>query len=81
MTFLAQVVRLNNNMPTLDLTIEPKIKQGKISVEMDLNRFERVVNALNLFNPAFLLSVENAENDYRKGSFKKIKSLKSLKKI
>lgn len=68
-------------MATLDLTIEPKIKQGKISVEMDIFKFERVVNSLNLFNPAFLSSIDRAENDYRKGNFRKIKSLKSLRKI
>jgi len=66
-------------MPTLDLTIEPKIKQGKISVEMDILKFERVVNSLNLFNPEFLSSITRAENDYRQGRFRKIKSLKSLR--
>lgn len=65
---------------TFDLIIQPKIKQGKISVEMDLTKFERVVNYLNLFGSDFLRSVEKSEDDFRKGKFRKIKSLKSLRK-
>ena len=63
---------------TLELTIEPKIKQGKISVEIDARKLEKLAANFGFFNPEFLKSLSRAEKDFARGNFQKIKSLKEL---
>lgn len=68
-------------MASLTITIKPQINHPrKILVEMDVNKLERLAANLGLFNPKFLNSLECAEKDYKAGRFKKIKSLKELRK-
>jgi len=47
---------------------------------MDVEKFERLAADLGFFSPEFLKSLDRAEKDYRAGRFKKIKSLKELRK-
>ena len=67
-------------MATLDVTIQPGAKRRrKIRVEIDTEKFERLAASLGLFDPAFLKSLERAEQDYRKKKLKRISSLKVLR--
>jgi len=68
-------------MASLTITIKPRTNQAKkILVEMDVEKFERLATDLGFFSPEFLKSLDRAEKDYRAGRFKKIKSLKELRK-
>jgi len=68
-------------MASLTITIKPRTNQAKkILVEMDVEKFERLAADLGFFSPEFLKSLDRAEKDYRAGRFKKIKSLKELRK-
>jgi len=68
-------------MSSLTITIKPRADHPKkILVEMDIEKFERLAADLGFFNPEFLKSLSRAEKDYRAGRFKKVKSLKELRK-
>lgn len=60
------------------ITIE-KSSSSKFHIEIDINRFERLADALGLYNPEFLESLERSEKDYREGRCRKISSLKELR--
>ena len=63
-------------------TITIKQKSGaskKVLVEIDVNRFERLVADLGFFSKDFLKSLSRAEKDYKEGNIKTTKSLKSLR--
>lgn len=64
----------------LTLTVKPKTSRGrkKFIVEMDADKLERMAAAFGLFNPEFLESVERAEEDYRHGRVRTIRSLREL---
>lgn len=63
-------------MASLTLTIGSQVKNPKkILVEMDFEKFERLVANLGFFNQDFLKSVDLAEKDYKNGRIKKIRSL------
>jgi len=67
-------------MATLDVSIRPGAKRRKkIRVEIDTEKFERLSANLGLFDPAFLKSLERAEQDVRKKKLKRISSLKELR--
>ena len=67
-------------MATLDVTIQPPAKRRrKIRVEIDTEKFERLAASLGLFGPAFLKSLERAEQDYRKKKLRRISSLRELR--
>jgi len=61
---------------TADVT---KRSKGKIAVEIDANRFERLAAVFGMFNPDFLGSISRAEADYRAGKTRRIRSLKELR--
>lgn len=66
-------------MNTLTITASPLIKErGKILVELDFDKFERLVANFGFFSKPFLDSLDRAEDDYRNGRISKIKSLKDL---
>ncbi len=68
-------------MASLTITIKPQANHPKkILVEMDAEKFERLAANLGLFSPEFLKSLDRAEKDYKASRFKKIKSLKELRK-
>jgi len=68
-------------MSSLTIRIKPRANHPqKILVEMDIKKFEKLAADLGLFNPEFLKSLNRAEKDYRAGRFKKVKSLKELRK-
>ncbi len=69
-------------MTSLTITIKkPQTKRSrKILVEMDAEKFEKLAASLGFFNPEFLKSLQQAEEDFKLGRFKKIESLKELRK-
>ena len=60
------------------ITIE-KSRSGKFRIEVDIDKLERLADALGLYNPEFLKSLERSEKDYREGRYRKITSLKELR--
>ena len=60
------------------ITIE-KVSSGKFRVEMDIDKFERLADALGLYNSEFLKTLERSEKDYREGRYRKVNSLKDLR--
>lgn len=69
-------------MASLTITIKkPQTKRShKILVEMDAEKFEKLAASLGFFNPEFLKSLQRSEGDFKTGRFKKIESLKELRK-
>lgn len=68
-------------MASLSVTIKSSKKAGrKFIVEMDAERFEKLAASLGLFNPDFIESLEKSEKDWKAGRFRKIRSLKDLRK-
>lgn len=68
-------------MSSLTITIKPQTNnQKKFLIEMDINKFERLVANLGFFSPEFLESLDRAEKNIKNGRVKKIKSLKELRK-
>lgn len=65
-------------MSSLTLTIQPRVKQQKVLIEMDATKFERLAAQFGFFSQEFLDSLDQAEKDYRNGRIRKINSLKSL---
>ena len=59
------------------LTIE-KAPARKYRVEMDIDKLERLAEALGVYNPEFLEGLERSEKDYREGRYRRINSLKDL---
>ena len=67
----------------MDNSLKLKINQSVQSndtlvVELDKIRFERLAASFGFFNPDFLESLDRAEDDYKKGRVRSIKSLKDL---
>jgi len=68
-------------MKSLTLTIKPRVARSrKIRIEVDADKFERLAANFGLFNPDFLKSLDQAEDDVRAGRIKKIASLGDLKR-
>jgi len=68
-------------MSSLTVTIkQSRSRAKKILIEMDAEKFERLAATLGFFSPDFLKSLDRAEKDYKAGRFRKIKSLKELRK-
>ncbi len=63
-------------MASLSITIKPK--EDHFSIEMDLNKLEKLAASLGFFNPDFVKSLERAESEQRAGRIKKISSLRRL---
>jgi len=53
-------------------------KSGKISLEIDAHKLERLAANFGFFNPEFLEALSRSEKDFACGNFQKIKSLKEL---
>ena len=66
-------------MASLQVNLKfPKTRSGKVIVEIDADKLERLAASLGMFNPDFLKSVDAAEQDYKHGRITKIRSLKDL---
>ncbi|MDP3996546.1 MAG: hypothetical protein Q8P86_02540 [bacterium] len=70
-------------MTSITFTIKPRRKTAssrnrKIVVEMDANRLERLAADFGMLNPDFLKTIEQSEQDYKAGRFRKVKSLNAL---
>ncbi|MEK7118203.1 MAG: hypothetical protein AAB869_01190 [Patescibacteria group bacterium] len=70
------VVSINS----LAITVKPKTNKRTFRIEMDADRLERLVANFGLFNPDFLKSIARAEDDYKAGRAKRIRSLRELRK-
>ncbi len=66
-------------MNSIAITIQPGNVKRKAIVEIDVDRFERLVASLGLFRDGFLESLDKAEMDFRSGRVKKIRSLTELR--
>jgi len=67
-------------MSSLTITVKPQINNHrKFLIEMDAEKFERLIANLGFFSSEFLESLDNAEKDIRVGRIKKLKSLKELR--
>ncbi|MEK7146668.1 MAG: hypothetical protein AAB772_00240 [Patescibacteria group bacterium] len=67
-------------MNSLAVLIKPKkTVRKKILVEINAEQFERLAANLGFFGQEFLQSLRKAEQEYRQGKIKKIKSLKELR--
>ncbi len=67
-------------MAALAVTLKPKLRQPrKVIVELDAEQFERVAASFGLYNPDFLKSIDRAEQDFRAGRTRKVRSLKDLR--
>lgn len=64
---------------SITLTVKPKQKNKKITVEMNVERLERLAASFGFLNPDFLSSLDKAEKDYEAGRYHKIKSLRDLR--
>lgn len=68
-------------MSSLSITIKPNMAGRKrVLVELDADKLERMAANFGFFGKDFLESIGRAEQDYRMGNFRKIKSLKALRK-
>ena len=68
-------------MAQLDIKIRSRIPHSqKMLIELDAEKFERLVANFGFFSPEFLKSLKRAEKDFRAGRVSKLKSLKDLRK-
>lgn len=67
-------------MNQLAITLSPHPKTRKVTVELDMNQFERLASNLGFFSPAFLTSLDRAEQDLKMGRVHEPKSLKVWRK-
>lgn len=78
-------------MASLEFTIKSRYSRGssiksgqkspkKVTIEFDADKFEKLAALFGLFNPEFLKELDESEKDYKEGRFRKIKSLKDLRK-
>lgn len=66
-------------MKSLTINIKPNIKNKKIVIEIDADKFEKLAGDFGFFNPDFLKSLNRAEKDYKTGHIKKVSSLRDLR--
>src|SRR4030042_1937697 len=64
----------------INIIQEPQKKTKKFLLELDAEKFERLAANFGLFNPDFIESLRKAEDDYKHGRVKKIKSLREIRK-
>lgn len=62
----------------LTITVRPKARLRKFSVELDADSFERLAADLGLFREEFIASIEQAEREIAQGKMKKLRSLVAL---
>jgi len=64
-------------MPILTIIKEPKTE--KISVEVDINQWEKIADALGFYQASFLETLKQSLKESKNGRVRKIESLKELK--
>ena len=68
-------------MASLQVNLKfPKTRSGKVIVEIDADKLERLAASLGMFDDKFLKDIDAAEEDFKRGRYQKIKSLKDLRK-
>lgn len=65
-------------MPTLTITRKPRGR--KMTVEIDLDQWEKLQDALKLYQPSFLKSLDQSLKESRQGKVRLLKSLRELRK-
>ena len=64
-------------MTTSTLTVK-KMGGRRVTIEVDIDQFERLAANLGFFNPEFLKSLNRAEKDIKDGRVQQIHSLSHL---
>lgn len=64
-------------MASLEITI--KKRKGRVLIDVDAERFEKLAADFGFFSNDFLKSLERAEKDMKAGRIRKIQSLKELR--
>lgn len=68
-------------MLPLNVTIKSgSAKDKKFLIEIDASKFEKLAASLGFFGADFLKSLNRAEQDYKKGHVRKVRSLRELRK-
>ena len=62
------------------LTVAQKLKDRKVSIEINLDQWEQIVAHLGLFSSEFLDSIERAEQEISQGKVKRLHGLRDLRK-
>lgn len=66
-------------MKTATLTISRAPSPRKLRIEIDVEQWERIADALGLYQPRFLKSLKQSEREIREGKIRKLRSLKDLR--
>ena len=66
---------------TISIAPRSKSRGRKFIVEINRERFEKLISNLGLFNPEFLRSLERAEQQITKGKTKRLRSLRDLTRL
>ena len=64
-----------NTARTAQFIVRTEPKKQNFSVKLDVSAFERMAANFGMFNPDFLKSVDQAEEEYQKGKFRRVHSL------
>ena len=64
----------------LTISVRPKARLRKFSVELDADRFERLAAGLGLFQEEFIASIERAEREISQRKMKRLHSLGDLRR-
>ena len=65
-------------MASIQLNLKSS-NDSKLLIELDANKFERLLADFGYFNDDFLKSVDQAEKEVKSGKTKKLRSLKSVR--
>jgi hypothetical protein len=69
--------RILSVMASLEITI--KKRNGRVLIDVDADRFEKLAADFGFFSDSFLKSLERAEKDVKAGRIRKVQSLKELR--
>ncbi|MEK7193502.1 MAG: hypothetical protein AAB652_01815 [Patescibacteria group bacterium] len=65
---------------SIDLAVKRNLKNRKVTVQIDADKLERLAASFGFLNPDFLKSLDRAEKNYAAGRYRKIKSLRDVKR-
>ena len=65
-------------MTTITILKKPNIE--KVHVEIDINQWEKIADALGFYHPSFLKTLKQSLKESKNGRVRKINSLNDLKK-
>ena len=62
------------------ITVEQKPNSNRITIEVDVNKFERLAANLGLFSKEFLSSLNQSERETKQGKLTRLRNLKDLRR-